>query len=103
MFPHKHTHNKCESLFFHRLGGIVWKLRSVLYVGRSNSTGVLTSSVKRRPRPLKLGGGGAANRLSAVELSSVEDIVGEPLGVSRGLVLIWDVSSEHGAHVLRTF
>ena len=69
-----------ESTFYRKL--------CVLYVGRSNSTGVLTSSVKRRPRPLKLGGGGAANRLSAVELSSVEDIVGEPLGVSRGLVLI---------------
>ena len=42
-------------------------------LGRSNSTGVLAAG-KRRPRPLKIGGG--ASRLSAIELSSVEDVIG---------------------------
>ena len=40
-------------------------------LGRSNSTGVLAAG-KRRPRPLKIGG----SRLSAIELSSVEDVIG---------------------------
>jgi len=42
-------------------------------LGRSNSTGVLAAG-KRRPRPLKIGGG--VSRLSAIELSSVEDVIG---------------------------
>ncbi|XP_023322482.1 eukaryotic translation initiation factor 4E-binding protein Mextli isoform X2 [Eurytemora carolleeae] len=41
-------------------------------LGRSNSTGVLAAG-KRRPRPLKIGGG--VSRLSAIELSSVEDVI----------------------------
>jgi len=43
-------------------------------LGRSSSTGVL-AGVKRRPRPLKIGTGSGANRMSAIELSSVEDVI----------------------------
>jgi len=49
-------------------------VRTNMSLGRSSSTGVL-AGVKRRPRPLKIGTGSGANRMSAIELSSVEDVI----------------------------
>lgn len=55
---------------------------AIMSLGRSNSASSATLKAIRRPRPLKIGlaSNNAANRMSAaIELSSVEDIIGKQL------------------------
>ena len=70
-------------------------------LGRSNSTGVMTN-VKRRPRPLKIVSG--ANRLSAIELSSVEDIIGKmkkcPMIYGAKLGLMYNVYTAYNLRAI---